>query len=293
MTPRVSVLIVNYNTAALLADCLASLEGQQGLICEVVVVDNASSDDSVALVGQRFPAVRLIAGTENIGFGRANNLAMAHCSGEFLFLLNPDTRIATGCIQALLDYMEAHPEIGMAGTATFNDDGTPQPTVQSAYPGHHYAKAAFAALPGDIAWLLGSGLVVRRQAWEQVQGFDPDFFLYGEDVDLGLRIRKAGWPLGYAAEARITHIGGQSERKTDPAALFEKKMRAELLFYRKHYPAATVRKITWIRRMEAWWRRLTLRLTALVGGDCERNRLKLIKYQVTSRVFRLGAGPQQ
>jgi GT2 family glycosyltransferase len=293
MTPRFSVVIVSYNTAALLADCLASLEGQQGLICEVVVVDNASADDSVALVEQRFPAVRLIAGAENIGFGRANNLAAAHCSGEFLFLLNPDTRIAPGCIQALLDYMEAHPEIGMAGAATFNDDGSPQPTVQSTYPCHHYAKDAFAALPGDIAWLLGSGLVVRRQAWEQVRGFDPDYFLYGEDVDLGLRIRKAGWPLGYAAEARITHIGGQSERKTDPAAVFEKKMRGELLFYRKHYPAATVRTITWIRRLEAWWRRLTLRLTALVGGDGERNRLKLIKYRVASRVYRLGAGPQQ
>lgn len=293
MTPRVSVVVVNYNTAALLADCLATLEGQRGLIGEVAVVDNASSDDSVALVEKRFPGVRLIANTENIGFGRANNLAAADCSGELLFLLNPDTRIEPGCIQAMTAYMAEHPEIGMAGAATFNDDGSPQPTVQSTYPGHHYAKDAFAGLPGEIAWLLGSGLVVRRRVWEQIKGFDPDFFLYGEDVDLGLRIRKAGWPLGYAAEARITHIGGQSERKSDPAAVFEKKMRGELLFYRKHYPAATVRKITRIRRLEAWWRRLTLRLAALVGGASERNRLKLIKYQVTSRVFRLGGGPQQ
>jgi N-acetylglucosaminyl-diphospho-decaprenol L-rhamnosyltransferase len=293
MQPLISVVIVSYNTAALLADCLASLEGQRGLIREVVVVDNASSDDSVSVVKQRFPDVRLIAGTENIGFGRANNLAAGQCGGELLFLLNPDTRIEPGCIQAMIAYMEEHPEIGMAGTATFNDDGAPEPTAQSTYPGHNYAKDAFARLPGDIAWLLGSGLVVRRRVWEQIKGFDPDYFLYGEDVDLGLRVRKAGWPLGYAAEARIVHIGGQSERKSDPAAVFEKKMRGELLFYRKHYPAATVRKIIRIRRLEAWWRRLTLRLAFQVGGDFERNRLKLIKYQVTSRVFRLDGGPQQ
>jgi len=173
----VSIIIVNYNTSALLLDCLQSLLEQQALIREVIVVDNNSHDNSVDAVRRHFPSVQLIALPENIGFGRANNRALASCTGDLLFLLNPDTRLLPGCLASILAYMERHPEIGMAGTAVYDAHGALQATANEEYPGGRYAGAAFSGLPGRIAWLLGASLVVRRQVMEQVQGFDPEYFL--------------------------------------------------------------------------------------------------------------------
>lgn len=283
---QLSVILVSYNTSGVLLPCLASLQAQQSHIREIIVVDNNSQDNTVALVRERFPSVHLLASPENLGFGRANNLALPLCTGGLVFLLNPDTRVLPGCLSALLQYMEAHPEIGMAGTAVFDERHVPQATVSMEYPGGHYAGQLFSGLPGEIAWLLGASLVVRRHVMEQVQGFDPDYFLYGEDIDLSLRIRKAGWPLGYAAEAQIVHLEGQSERSTPYVALFEKKLRGELLFYHKHYPDRLVRRIKRIRRMQAIWRIATLWLMGKCATEQEAWRKKWIKYTVAARLYR-------
>jgi GT2 family glycosyltransferase len=286
MYPRISVIIVNYNTAELLADCLASLLKQESLIHEIVIVDNASADQSVAMVQRNFSSVNLIVGRENIGFGRANNLAFDSCSGDLLFLLNPDASILPGCMEAIRHYMVQNQQIGLAGTSTCNADYTHHSTVDYVYPGEHYSKGLFSDLPGEIAWLLGAGLVIRREVMERVKGFDPDYFLYGEDIDLCLRIRKAGWPLGYISDAKIIHLEGQSERDTDPAVLFEKKMRGELLFCSKHYPPEIVSKIRRVRWLEAWWRIGTLQLSRIFGRESESSRMKRIKYAVASHVYR-------
>ena len=283
---KISVIIVNYNTEELLAECISSLQSQQLYIYEIIVVDNASVDRSVAMVRERFPFVHLVALSENIGFGRANNLAFEKCSGKLLFLLNPDTRVLPGCLGAIQHYMMEHPEVGMAGTAICDEKQVLQTTVHNEYPGSHYGGKLFSDLPGDVAWLLGASLVLRREVLEQIQGFDSDFFLYGEDIDLGLRIRKASWPLGYIPEARIIHLEGQSERTTPQEALFEKKMRAELLFYHKHYPPETVRRIKKIRRLQALWRIATLWLSGLLGKENETALEKRIKYSVAARVYR-------
>ncbi len=116
MKPQLSIIIVNYNTAELLLRCLASLQEQESYIREIVVVDNASTDHSVEEVLENFPSVRLVALQDNIGFGRANNLAFGMCSGELLFLLNPDTGVLPGCLAAIQSYMLQNKEIGMAGT---------------------------------------------------------------------------------------------------------------------------------------------------------------------------------
>jgi Predicted glycosyltransferases len=120
---------------------------------------------------------------------------------------------------------------------------------------------------------------------ERVQGVDR-YFLYCEDVDLGLRIRKTGWPLGYIPEARIIHLEGQSERETPPAAVFEKKLRGELLFYEKQYTSVVVRRIKRIRRIEAQWRIVCLWLAALFVRENEQRRAKWIKYTVAERLYR-------
>ena len=285
MAFNVTVIIVNYNTSACLLTCLSSLEKQRGLMHEVIVVDNASDDDSVLQVKQHFPWVALIESPTNLGFGVANNLALSRSTGELLFLLNPDAYVEPGCFAAIEAFMEAHPDIGMAGTATLDVHGNIQPTVDHEYPGQRYCPETFQRLPGDIAWLLGSGLVVRRDVMERVQGFDPDFFLYGEDVDLSLRIRKAKWPLGYIDAARITHLGGQSERKTQAEDLFAKKLKAELLFFRKHYPPKVIRRIVRIRYFEACWRLISLKVQDVLLGLDERARLKQIKYGVARQMY--------
>jgi N-acetylglucosaminyl-diphospho-decaprenol L-rhamnosyltransferase len=286
MGPQFSIIIVNYNTEELLLQCIASLQAQQSFIREIIVVDNASVDHSVVMVRERFPFVHLVALQENIGFGRANNLAFEKCSGEWLFLLNPDTYLLPNCLEATHRYMVAHPEIGMAGTAVYDAKQMLQPTVNDEYPGTHYSGKLFSDLPGSIAWLLGASLVLRRAIMKHVQGFDPDYFLYGEDIDLCLRIRKAGWALGYMPEARIVHLEGQSERATPSAAVFEKKMRGELLFYQKHYPAETIRRIKNVRRLQALWRIATLWLAGLLGRENATTRTKRIKYSVAARVYR-------
>lgn len=281
-----SVVIVSYNTAPLLLRCLESLQAEGTSIRKIVVVDNNSHDESVALVRQRFPEVHLIASPENLGFGRANNLALEHCTGELIFLLNPDTTLMPGCLSAIGEYMQLHPEIGMAGTAVYDAQGKLQSTLNQEYPGHHYAGSLFSALPGTIAWLLGASLVVRRQVMAQVQGFDPDYFLYGEDIDLSLRIRQAGWPLGYIEKARIVHLEGQSERVTPPAALFEKKLRGELLFYDKHYPLEVVRRIKRNRRVQAIWRLASLWLMRIFFQADETTQRKWAKYCMAARLYR-------
>ena len=282
----ISVVIVSYNTAELLLRCLESLQKQQALVREIIVVDNNSQDNSAAEVRRYFPSVQLLALPENIGFGRANNRALANCTGELLFLLNPDTMLLPGCLAAIQTYMAEHPEIGMAGAAVYDGDEALQTTVFDGYPGSHYAGATFAGLPGNITWILGASLVVRRQVMGQVGGFDPGYFLYGEDIDLGLRIRKAGWALGYIPEARLIHLEGQSERSTPHAALFEKKLRAELLFYRKHYPPEIIRRIKRVRWIQAQWRLFSLRLSGLFMRESERSRKNRIKYTVAARLYR-------
>lgn len=286
MSYSISVIIVNYNTSACLVTCLSSLEKERASIHEVIVVDNASHDDSVLQVKQHFPWVALIESPANLGFGVANNLAFSQSSGNLLFLLNPDAYVERGCCSAIGAYMESHPDIGMAGTATLDENGNKQPTVDHEYPGQRYSPDIFQRLPGNIAWLLGSGLVVRREVMGRVEGFDPDFFLYGEDLDLSLRIRKANWPLGYIENAKITHLGGQSERKTQPQDLFAKKLKAELLFFRKHYPPKVIRRIMRTRHLEACWRLFSLKVQEVLFGCDERDRLKQIKYRVARQIYR-------
>ncbi len=287
MLCKISVIIVNYNTSSCLVTCLSALERHRDEIHEVIVVDNASADDSAAQVKEHFPWVTLIESSSNLGFGVANNVAFSQSSGDLLFLLNPDACVEKGCFAAIRKYMESHPDIGMAGTVTFDENGQKQPTAVYEYPGHRYSPESFQNLPGNIAWLLGAGLVVRREVMEQVGGFDPDFFLYGEDIDLSLRIRQANWPLGYIEDAGITHLGGQSERTTTPEDLFTKKIEAELLFLRKHYSVTVIRRIARTRHLEACWRQFSLKVKELLFGCNERDQVKQIKYGVTRRIYNL------
>ncbi|HDO30047.1 MAG TPA: glycosyltransferase family 2 protein [Desulfobacteraceae bacterium] len=283
-TPALSVIIVNYNTADLLPGCLDSI-GRQGVSCEIIVVDNASRDQSVDLLHERYPGVTVIANRTNEGFSRANNQGLRRCRGELVFFLNPDTIVQPGCLAAMLDFMPARPEVAMAGTALFDPDFSPHPSVEYTYPGHRYARQELSGLPGDIAWILGAALVSRRDRMERVGGFDERFFLYGEDVDLGLVMRKRGWRLGSIPGAGVVHLEGQSERNSAPMEVFKKKLRAELLFYDKHYSENTVRRICRAYEWQARWRLFSLRLTLPWCRDRETAGLKRDRYRVALEFY--------
>ena len=282
----VSVIIVSYNTATFLTRCLDSIAPQFNSVSEVIVVDNASADDSQEVVRCRFQWVKLVANEVNLGFGPANNQALRISKGRYVFFLNPDTEVSSGAFAAMIGFMDSHPDIGLAGTHIINPDGSPQPSIESRYPGEKYTKHELRGLKGDIAWVLGASMIARRTVLDALGGFDERFFLYGEEQDLCLRIRKAGWSIGYIPDATVVHWGGQSERDTLPVEVWKKKFEAELIFYRKHYSVKAIRAIKRANLIQAVWRIFTLKLIIPFCFDKQKALGKLEKYRVALTVFR-------
>ncbi len=276
----VSIIIVSYNTADLTVACLESVFASRCVSYEVFVVDNASQDGSAAIVREKFPKARLIANEANRGFGAANNQALRECSGRYVIFLNPDTAVEPDAFSGMVEYMEAHPEVGLAGPRVLNPDGSRQDSASDRYPGHRYGAADLGVLPGKVACVLGACQIASAGLLRELGGFDEDFFLYGEDQDLCLRIRKHGFEIGLIEEVAIMHHGGQSERAIPPAEVVRKKIRAELLFYRKHYRPETVRRLCQRQRRRAFWRILSLRLQMPMMPDKTEAQEKLARYRV-------------
>lgn len=281
-----SVIIVNYNTADLLVRCLNSIASQTGINFEVIVADNASRDNSLDVIRNNFPRVILIANQHNLGFARANNTALKACKANYVYFLNPDTEVMEGVFRNMIDFMDLHPEVGLAGTRIVSPDGSLQSSIEKYYPGERHAKQELKDLKGTIAWVMGASMIARRGIVEDLGGFDESFFLYGEEQDLCLRIRKAGWAIGYINEAAVVHWGGQSERENLPAVVWKKKFEAELLFYRKHYSKRAIRGIRRANLLKALWRILTLKLTLPFCSDKDASLKKLEKYRLLLKIFR-------
>lgn len=281
----ISVIIVNYNTRDYLARCLESLAGISGICFEIIVVDNASKDLSAEMVKERFPHAVLIKNAENLGFAKANNQAIAVSKGRYLYFLNPDAEVHQGAFEAMISHMESRPDVGLAGTRIVNPDGSAQSSVENRYPGQKHAKKEMSGLKGDIAWVLGASMFARREAIVNVGGFNTDYFLYGEEQDLCLRLRRAGWVIGYIPDAVVLHWGGKSERDHLPAHVWEKKFRAELIFYRSHYAEKAVHRICLENLIQAVWRIVSLKLALLFYTDKTLLHHKLDKYRVALKVF--------
>jgi GT2 family glycosyltransferase len=284
-----SVIVINYNTADFLGRCLKSVIQQHDVDAEVIVVDNCSKDGSADFVRKQFPQVRLIANDQNLGFSRANNQALKTCIGTYVYFLNPDTEIRANAFKQMIDFMDAHPDVGLAGTRIVNPDGTLQSSVEIRYPGHRHARRELKGLRGDIAWVMGASMIARMDIIRNIKGFDERFYLYGEDLDLCLRIRKAGWKISYIPESVVVHWGGQSERDNLPIKVWEKKIRAESLFYRKHYTLKTVRAIDRKNFNQACWRIFTLKLELLFRINKKQVLNKLEKYRLVRKMLRSSA----
>ena len=264
--PTFSIVIVSYNTAALTLACLESLIAANGTK-EIHVVDNASTDGSPSLIKESFPDVYLAANRTNRGFAAANNQALPYCTGRYIVFLNPDTSVKKDSLEKAAEYLDKNEQVGLAGAKILNPDGTLQESVSYRYPGEKYSSGETKNLAGNIACVLGACMIARKELIDSLHGFDEDFFLYGEDQDLAWRIREKGFSIGYIEEAEVFHWGGQSETQTLPAELFAKKLRAEYLFYAKHYLPSTIGKIKKAQRRKAIYRLITLRLWAPFARD--------------------------
>jgi hypothetical protein len=275
-----SIIIVSYNTDDLIGTCLSSATEPDDVAKEVFVVDNASSDDSASYIKRNFPFVHLIVNPENRGFAAANNQVLSLCTGRFIFFLNPDTRVLAEAFKKAILFMDARPHIGLAGTKLINPDGSLHKSVSYRYPSQKYTAGELSGLRGPIACVQGSSAIVRADIIRKVEGFDEDFFLYGEDEDLCLRIRKLGYEIGYIEEAVVMHLGGQSERQTPASEVWRKKTKAEFLFYRKHYLPETIARIKRAHLLKARWRIAMLKLTTPFSMNKNKTKEKMIKYRV-------------
>ena len=283
-----SIIIISYNTSDLIGTCLSSVTEPDDVVKEVFVVDNASSDESATYIQKNFPFVHLIINPENRGFAAANNQVLPLCTGRYIFLLNPDTRVMPETFKKAISFMDSNLETGLAGTKLVNPDGTLHKSVSYRYPGQKYTAGELSGLRGPIACVQGSSMIIRPDIINRVGGFDEDFFLYGEDEDLCLRIRRLGYEIGYIEEAVVMHLGGQSERQFTSAEVWKKKTKAEFLFYQKHYLPETISRIKRVHLLKALWRIATLKITMPFAIDKIKAREKLIKYEVINRELRRG-----
>lgn len=247
-----SIVIVNWNIRDMLAQCLESVYAHPPQDqFEVLVIDNASTDGSAAMLRVRFPQARLIENRENVGFARGNNQAIQQTTGDYVLLLNPDTQVRPGALQTLVDFMQEHPEAGAAGAYILNPDGSlqtscyPVPTLSRelwrlfhldalhAYGVYHMNDWDVKS-PRQVEALLGACLMVRRSILDQTGLLDEDYFIYTEEIDLCYRIRQAGWSIFWVPCAQVVHYGGQSTRQV-ATDMFLRLYQSKILYFRKHH----------------------------------------------------------
>ena len=244
MTPDVSVIVITYNSAPCIRQCLDSVLAQKGPRFEIIVLDNVSTDDTVKVIQGTGAGIRLLVNQENVGFGRGCNQACGESSGRFILFLNPDAKLPQpDSLARLCQAMDKNPKWGLAGTRVTESDGTVECPPAYSYPDQHRAHCDFSHLPGKIAWVFGASMFVRREVFAAVQGFDPGFFLSSEETDLCLRIRQQGWEIGFVPEVLAQHIGAASERGIDPYDTWRRRVPGIYRFWSKHYPATDARRL--------------------------------------------------
>lgn len=257
-TPVLSIVIVNWNTRKLLRECLASVRAETMVSHEVWVVDNGSTDGSQQMVRQEFPEVHLIANRDNRGFAAANNQAFPLCQGEYVLLLNSDTLVLDGALDKMVAHMHAQAHIGALGCKLLNSDGSLQPSAHNFYStvgsllenrlmtmlwAGRYARTPLLAffdhsIARRVDWVCGAVLMVRRAVLRDVGMLDDSFFMYGEELDWQMRMRKAGHQVWFMPQAHIVHYGGGSSRDA-VTGMKQMELANRARFVQKHYPPSS------------------------------------------------------
>jgi len=251
-----SVCICSWNTREDLRACLASIQEVRGeCALELIVVDNASEDQTAEMVEQNFPWVRLFKMDLNLGFGKGHNIAFSKAQGNLLMPLNSDTLVHPGALEEIVSFMRQNPDVGILGPQLLNPDGSLQyscrrfPTPMAAlfrntplgklFPNTKFVRDYLMQSwkhdeVRDVDWVSGAAICIRRELYEKIGGFDEQFFMYMEDVDLCLRAHQAGFRVVYDPNAVITHAIGRSTDRM-PVKMIRQFHKSMLLFYKKHY----------------------------------------------------------
>lgn len=279
---RLTIIIVSWNTMAMTARCLRSIEQEPGDGAagdyEVVVVDNASSDGSVAMVRRDFPWVRVIDNHENHGFARANNQAIEASERELVLLLNSDTEVQPGALGELVAFMDGHPQAAAAGAMMLNADGSLQESCRPmltpgrelwrlSYLDHLWPRASYrmrswdTETPRPVEVMMGACMMLRRSALDQIGALDERYFMYTEEVDLCYRLAARSWQLWYVPRARVTHFGALSSRQA-AQEMFVQLYRSKVQFYRKTGGERLARRFKRMLRLAYWPRLAAARLLA-------------------------------
>jgi len=247
---KLSVVILNYNVRYFLEQCIRSVQiAIQKIDAEIIVIDNASSDGSCVMVKELFPSVTLIENTENVGFSKANNQAVAVAKGKYICILNPDTAVTHQVFLACLDFAASHPNMGALGIQYRDGTGHFLPESKRNLPtpwrsfmkilGYnrgkygYYAKHLSPSKEGEVAILAGAFMFLKKYVYEQVGGFDEDYFMYGEDIDICYKITKAGYVNYYLGSEVLLHYKGESTQKDK--AYLDRFYGAMTIFYGKHF----------------------------------------------------------
>ncbi|HAJ36082.1 MAG TPA: glycosyltransferase family 2 protein [Chloroflexi bacterium] len=269
MSPPVSVIVLSYNTSELTLTCLGQFAADAVVAgWQVIVVDNGSQDGTASAVAREFPHVEIVRSEHNRGFAGGNNLGLAQARGEAIILMNSDVLAPFSTLAALPIFLAQHPEVGALSPRLLTSEGAPQafafgndPTLRyllkrglrrlsGSHPLHDWAVAS----PIEVDWVSGACMCVRRATMEQVGVLDDAFFLYFEDNDWCLRMRKGGWKVMYVPTFAVVHLGGRSEPERRTANRYYRD--SLRYFYRKHYsPAANV-----LMAGSLWWYNALLRL---------------------------------
>jgi GT2 family glycosyltransferase len=277
---KISIIIVNYNTKELTEQCLQSIyQETQDVDFEIIIVDNASADGSQELLRNKFPNVKLIKNTENVGFGRANNLGAKYAKGKYLFLLNSDTVLLNNAVKILADFMNNHLKCGICGGSLFDADKKPilsygmLPSIWQELkillnlPLEQYNKSH---KPKKVGYITGADLMIRADLFKKLNGFDSDFFMYYEETELTFRVKKAGYMVYNVPEAEIIHLEGQSVASQQKAGKLTCASRK--LYLKKTHSAFYVKILNFI-----WWLTIKSRLLLFyIFGQKER-----VKYWIT------------
>ncbi|MFB3056355.1 MAG: glycosyltransferase [Ignavibacteriaceae bacterium] len=257
---ELSIIIVNYNVKEFLQNLLHSIEkASLNISHEIIIVDNASDDGSVELIREKFPSVKLIANTENLGFGKANNQALEVAKGKYLLLINPDAIVSEDTLYNMIHFFKDNPEAGLAGCKILNPDGTLQLACRRSFPGpwtsfckvtglsnffprsRLFARYNLTYLDEDQSYevdaISGSFMMMKSEVLNTVSGFDEEFFMYGEDLDLCYRIQQAGFKVFYVHTTQIIHYKGESTKRSrlDETKMFYDAMH---LFVKKHFSSS-------------------------------------------------------
>ena len=273
---ELAVVVVNHNAGNFLPACLSSIQAAAGeLALDVVLVDNASTDGSTERVVEAHPSLRVVPNRINRGFAAAANQGVRATTAPFVFLLNPDAEIIGGSLASLVKVAADRPSAGILGPLVRNSDGSIQasarkiPTILESLghaflgplaPNNRFSRSYTMAAwdrssEREVEWVSGSAMLVRRDAFEAVQGFDEGYFMYVEDVDICTRLREAGWSVLFSPELEVVHETGVSARNRSRRLAFEHSRSIYRYFakHRAHGPAVLLKPLV---RLAVWLRAL-------------------------------------